>query len=111
MSSLDRHVMHYFAEEMEKQALLGSALAGFGKIVSSAGKAAGKGALQYSKGMQRVSAMGKPITAKHVIGGGLLAAGSIYAAKKGLDAARKEYATLKPLKPRHNTGIQNLGGM
>lgn len=111
MSYLDKHVMHYFVEEMEKQALLGSALAGFGKMVAAAGKAAGKGASNYGKVMARAAGGKGPMGVKHVLGGAALGATGLYAGKKGLDYARKQYGSLKPLRPKHNTGIQDLGGM
>ena len=86
MSLLDKDVMYYFRDEIEKTALIVPLAAGVGKIVAGAGQAAGRGASAYGKFMTNLAAgLGHtgPITGKHLLGGTLLGAGGVYAATRG----------------------------
>ena len=109
MSYLDKQVMYYFRQEIEKQALMGEVLVSTGQIVASAGKAAAKGAQEYGKAMTNLAGIGAkgPLTAKHYAGGILLGGGGIHAASKGLQSAKEDYSKNK-LYVQSQTGQQQI---
>lgn len=127
MGSLDKDVMYYFIDEMEKQAMLGKALVGVGKIVANAAKGAHKGVTEYMKNMSRLSAIGnqtrtkvlkdgteKIITNKdiystrHLLGGLALGATGLYAGKKGLESYKTSRQKQKQLPLPKQSGTINL---
>lgn len=109
MSYLDKQVMYFFRQEIEKQALMGEVLVSTGQIVANAGKAAAKGAQEYGKAMTNMAAIGSkgPLTAKDYAGGVLLGGGGIYAGTKGLQSAKQNY-TKDQIQIQQQTGNQQI---
>ena len=121
MSSLDKHTLYYFRDELEKTAIIVPMAKGVAKMVFGAGKAATKGAYQGTKGMHKFFtnrlaakqiAEGGTAGALHHLGGGLLTAGAIagagYGAKKGFDTFKENRQQLQQLGPVRQAGIQEL---
>lgn len=102
MSSLDKNVIYFFREEVEKQALLPKPLITFGKMVMNAGKAAGKASASAAKGygktMLGVANIGRKGAApglKQYAGATVLGAGGIAAAHQGAKGMSKNMNKLK----------------
>ena len=121
MSSLDKHTMHYFRDEIEKTAIIAPMAKGVWKMVSGAGRAAAKGVAQGTKNLNkfytnRLAADaikdGGKIGLHHQIGAGLLTAGTIgagaYGTKKGFDTYKENQQKLKQTGPVRQAGVQDL---
>lgn len=127
MGSLDKDVMYYFRDEMEKQAIIVKALVGAGKLVASAAKGAHRGVTSYMKNMSRLSALGNQTrtkalkdgteklltnkdiySARHLMGGLALGATGLYAGKKGLEAYKTSRQKQKQLPLPKQSGTINL---
>ena len=88
MTSLDKYTMHYFRDEMEKQALLKPIGKGILKMVQSAGKGAFNATKAYGKASVDLAG-GSFLKGIGVAGTG------VYAGKKGLEAMSKNNTLLK----------------
>jgi len=113
MSSLDKDMLFYFRDEIEKQALIVPALIGFGKIVAGAAKGAAQGAGMYAKGLTRLSGAfqkGPLRTRDYIIGGGGGTVATIMAGKSGLKKAKEVDQINKSLGPVQESGLQTFSG-
>lgn len=126
MNSLDKDMMHYFYDEMEKQAIILKTLTGVGKIVAGAAKGAAKGVGNYTKGMTRLSTIGNqsrtkvidgvetivknkdPMSLRHLFGGGVLTVGSLHAANQGVKGFKASRAAQSQLAKPVQSGTINL---
>lgn len=108
MNSLDKDMIHYFCDEMEKQAIIWATIKGAGKVLAASAKGAAKGIGGYTKGMTHLSAMGQPIGAKHLAGGALLTGISAHALNKTYKSYKKNRSEQKQLPQPVQSGNINL---
>lgn len=108
MNSLDKDMMHYFYDEMEKQAILWATIKGAGKLLAASAKGAAQGIGNYTKGMTHLSAMGRPIGVKHLAGGALLTGVSVHALNKGYQGYKNDRLEQKQSPQPVTSGNINL---
>ena len=131
MSYLDKDVMYYFKDEIEKEAnfigLLTAGAKGVGTILKASAKGAKKGAESFGKLMSRASTMGNqtrvkvlkdgtekmvtnadPTSLRHVLGATAAGVGTIYAANKGVKAYKATRQKQSKLPQATTSGNVNL---
>lgn len=111
MNSLDRQMIHYFRDELEKNALIAPMAKGVWKMVSGAGKSAYKGTKGLNQFFLNRVSKGDP-TFLNKAHAGLLTVGTIgagiYGTKKGFDTYKENKQQLSQLGPVQRAGIQQL---
>ena len=108
MNSLDKDVMYFFYDELEKNAIFVPAGKGLWWLVRSASKGAYEGAKGYGKWMSNLAGGSGW---KRNLGGVALGAVGI---KSGVDAVKhtgKQYKALAAHTPTHQVGNLDLGGL
>lgn len=129
MTYLDREILYYFRDEMEKEAILVPAaklVGGVAKLVGRAAKGAAKGVGSYTKNMSRASALGNQSRKKvvdgvetivknkdikslrHLSGGAFLTGSSLFAGKKGYNSFKASRIAQNALKKPVQSGQINL---
>lgn len=119
MSSLDKNMLFYFRDEIEKQALMPKPLITAVEMVGKAGKTVGGAAKTFGSFLQglgslsrRVGAIGvkEPIGLKHVAGGSVLLGGGIVAGGSAIRKSKEMKQINKSLGPVQTSGLQTFSG-
>ena len=127
MSYLDKEVMYYFRDELEKEAVIGTMAKGVGAVLKASAKGAQKGAETFGKLLSKGSTMGNqtrikklkdgteelitnkdPTSLRHLFGAGALGIGTVHAGKGSFDTFKATRATQSQLPQAIRSGNVSL---